>query len=68
MPGEAASLTAEEAAAAARGLGLEAQATPDASAALRAIAEATGHRPQAPARILICGSLYFAGAILAENG
>ncbi len=62
IPGEENALSAEAAAAAACGVGLEAEAQPSPEAALEAILR----RP--PGRILICGSLYLAGRILAENG
>ncbi len=61
IPGEANSLTAEETVAAARAVGLE--ATPRASIAAAIAAAAI---PQT--RVLICGSLYLAGRVLAENG
>ncbi|ARJ66816.1 bifunctional folylpolyglutamate synthase/dihydrofolate synthase [Magnetospirillum sp. ME-1] len=65
IPGEAATLAAEDAAAAAtRHFCLDAR--PSASVAA-AIAELTASGP-GPARILICGSLYLAGTVLAENG
>ncbi|MEC7765072.1 MAG: folylpolyglutamate synthase/dihydrofolate synthase family protein [Pseudomonadota bacterium] len=63
IPGEAATLTGEETANFARGAGLTATTAPDVMTAIREIvAEDPG------ARILICGSLYLAGAILRENG
>ena len=59
IPGEPNSLTAEEAAA--RGPGIVPRGS---------LAEALAAIPQAgpPARVLICGSLYLAGRVLAENG
>ena len=63
IPGEPASLTAEAAAQEASNAGLAAQPSESVTAALRAIAET-----RAPGRILICGSLYLAGQVLAENG
>jgi len=60
IPGEANSLSAEEAAAAARAVGIAATAHPSIAAAVAAAAA-----PQA--RVLICGSLYLAGRVLAEN-
>ena len=60
IPGEENSLTAEEAATAARAAGIA--ATAHASIAGAVAAAAT---PQA--RVLICGSLYLAGRVLAEN-
>jgi len=63
IPGEAASLTAEEAAQMARTAGHRAEAAPSVEAAVAALAAGGG-----PVRILICGSLYLAGHIAAENG
>jgi dihydrofolate synthase/folylpolyglutamate synthase len=64
IPGEHKSLSAADAAAAAHRVGLAAEATESVRAALsRIVAAADG-----PGRILICGSLYLAGAVLAENG
>ena len=58
IPGEVNSLTAEEAASKGRGI------TPRAS-----LLEALQALPPGPAaRLLICGSLYLAGRVLAENG
>ncbi len=63
IPDEAATLSAEETAAAARSAGLRA------STAL-SVADAVQHiiHTEPRARILICGSLYLAGAVLRENG
>lgn len=64
IPGDTPCLSAEELAAAARTDGLDASPAPSIEVALeRALARAVR-----PARILICGSLYLAGAVLAENG
>ena len=65
IPGEAASLSAEDAAAAAmRHFCMDAQPAASVQAALAdLVTTAPG-----PARVLICGSLYLAGQILAENG
>ena len=64
IPGEAASLSAAELAGAARSAGLAATAAAGVDAALDGIlAEAAG-----PGRILICGSHYLVGALLAVNG
>ena len=63
IPGEANTLPAEHTAKAARAMGLRAQTADSALAALKAI---TSEDPAA--RVLICGSLYLAGAILRENG
>lgn len=62
IPGEAASLTAEEAAAMARAAGHKAEAAPSLEAAVADLA--AGGRD---VRILICGSLYLAGRVLADN-
>ena len=63
VPGEPATRSADNAAAAAREAGI-AQVEPAAS-----IAEAVSRAATGPAgRILICGSLYLAGKVLAENG
>lgn len=63
IPGEEASLSAAEAAQAARALLLRATPSEDVAAAVRSLVEGA----QAPGRILICGSLYLAGVILAQN-
>jgi len=63
IPGEANSLSAEDAAAAARAAGLAAQSYASVAAAVAAAAGNPGL-----SRILICGSLYLAGTVLAENG
>lgn len=63
IPGEEASLSAEEAAKAARTAHLRAEPAHDLDTAIRAFVE----EDSAPARILICGSLYLVGSILAEN-
>ncbi|WP_294621804.1 folylpolyglutamate synthase/dihydrofolate synthase family protein [uncultured Roseovarius sp.] len=63
IPGEANTLPAEDTAKAARAVGLPAQT---ANTALEAITAITAETPAA--RVLICGSLYLAGAILRENG
>jgi dihydrofolate synthase/folylpolyglutamate synthase len=65
FPAESGWLPAETVAALARGAGI-ADATAAAEAAT-AVADLVA-RSSEPARILICGSLYFAGHILAENG
>lgn len=62
IPGESATLSAEETAEAAEAVGMPAQVATSPELALRAILQ------QDPAaRVLICGSLYLAGAILREN-
>ena len=63
IPGEANTLPAEETAAAAKAVGMTADT---ADTALDAVQQIVKEDPQA--RILICGSLYLAGAILRENG
>jgi dihydrofolate synthase/folylpolyglutamate synthase len=63
IPGEANTLSAEETAAAATAVGLEADT---AQSVLDAVERIVAMEPQA--RILICGSLYLAGNILRENG
>jgi dihydrofolate synthase/folylpolyglutamate synthase len=63
IPGEPASLSAEEAAREAAQAGFRAQAHASVAEALRTIA-----KDHAPGRVLICGSLYLAGQVLAENG
>ncbi|MEX0694229.1 MAG: bifunctional folylpolyglutamate synthase/dihydrofolate synthase, partial [Rhodospirillales bacterium] len=64
IPNEAAAIPAKELAAIARKAGLRAKTARSALAATQAIASQT----KAPARLLICGSLYLAGHILAEHG
>lgn len=63
IPDEVNTLSAEDTSAAAAKVGLTTTTAESAAAALTAI---TAHDPQA--RVLICGSLYLAGAILRENG
>jgi len=63
IPGEANTLSAADTAAAAASVGLTTTTADSADAALAAI---ISRDPQA--RVLICGSLYLAGAILRENG
>ncbi len=62
IPGEANSLAAEELAAAARSAGIEATPATSVSAALSEIGKTS-----TPARVLICGSLYLAGRVLASD-
>jgi dihydrofolate synthase/folylpolyglutamate synthase len=64
VPGEHKTLSADETAAAARDVGLAAIPSADVRDALSDIV-ADG---AAPGRVLICGSLYLAGTVLAENG
>ncbi|TRD21986.1 bifunctional folylpolyglutamate synthase/dihydrofolate synthase [Palleronia caenipelagi] len=63
IPGEANTLPAQETAAAARAVGIDADTADSVRDAVTAI---TASDPAA--RILICGSLYLAGRILRENG
>jgi len=63
IPGEINTLSAEETARAAREVGLNAREAASVSQALAALLD---REPQA--RILICGSLNLAGAVLRENG
>ncbi|WP_103762946.1 bifunctional folylpolyglutamate synthase/dihydrofolate synthase [Roseovarius confluentis] len=63
IPGEANTLPAEDTAAAAANVGLPSGTAASARAAIEDIAA-----KDPTARILICGSLYLAGAILRENG
>ena len=63
IPGEQNPLPAEAIAEAARSVGLPATTAPSVEAALRDISS------NSPAgRMLICGSLHFAGTVLAANG
>ncbi|WP_343561227.1 bifunctional folylpolyglutamate synthase/dihydrofolate synthase [Kiloniella sp. b19] len=62
IPGEAASLSAEEAADHAREAGFEAKAVESAEAAIEDILA-----NEKPGRIIICGSLYLAGHILSRS-
>ncbi|MEL7115371.1 MAG: folylpolyglutamate synthase/dihydrofolate synthase family protein [Pseudomonadota bacterium] len=63
IPGVQATLTAEETVAAAEAVGIRAKPAVDTITAVQEIVAEDPH-----ARILICGSLYYAGVILAENG
>ncbi|MES0824904.1 bifunctional folylpolyglutamate synthase/dihydrofolate synthase [Ruegeria sp. SCP11] len=63
IPGEAATLSAEDTAAAAAKVELPASSAENVAEALKAIVA-----KDSKARILICGSLYLAGNILRENG
>ena len=63
IPGETATLPAEETAEAANGVGLNAVV---AASVAEALADIVKSDPEA--RVLICGSLYLAGAVLRENG
>ncbi|MDQ2103273.1 bifunctional folylpolyglutamate synthase/dihydrofolate synthase [Azospirillum isscasi] len=75
IPGEEASLTAEDTAAATRACGIaDSAAAADVAGALESLkteslkTESLKGRVTGPARVLICGSLYLAGTVLAENG
>jgi dihydrofolate synthase/folylpolyglutamate synthase len=63
IPGEENPHPAAEIARSARAVGIAAQEAPSIETALRDIIRHAG-----PARVLICGSLHFAGVVLAENG
>lgn len=63
IPGETATLTAQETVAAAKMAGHKAKTSPDVLAAVLDIVQS-----HPSARILICGSLYLAGSVLRENG
>ena len=63
IPGESATLAAEDTAAAAAAVGMRASSAESALEAARAIA---AEAPQA--RILVCGSLHLAGVILRDHG
>ncbi|PWC34406.1 folylpolyglutamate synthase [Azospirillum sp. TSO35-2] len=65
IPGEEASFTAEESSETGRICGIRDSAAADTVDA--ALADLVAHRP-GPARVLICGSLYLAGSVLADNG
>lgn len=63
IPGESNSVSAEDLAAAARAQGIAAAPAPSLAQAVAELARRPGS-----GRILICGSLYLAGQVLAENG
>ena len=63
IPGEAATLPADETAQAAKAVGMKAQEASSVQQALQAIIADTPD-----ARVLIAGSLYLAGAVLRQNG
>lgn len=67
IPGDHASLSVDESVAAGAAVGLLSQGFRSVEAALRAIIDAHGGSDE-PRRVLICGSLYLAGTVLAENG
>jgi dihydrofolate synthase/folylpolyglutamate synthase len=63
IPGEANALSAEQVATIATARGIASRTADSVAAAIADLAGGAG-----PARILICGSLYLAGVVLAENG
>ncbi|MEQ9560225.1 MAG: folylpolyglutamate synthase/dihydrofolate synthase family protein [Rhodospirillales bacterium] len=63
IPGEINTLSADVIAAAGNAAGLPSRSAPSVQAALWGVLE----REQAPARVLICGSLYLAGTVLRDN-
>jgi dihydrofolate synthase/folylpolyglutamate synthase len=66
IPGDHASLSAEDCVKAGTQVGLISSGFPSVEAALRSIVDS--HEDGPPCRVLICGSLYLAGTVLAENG
>ncbi len=64
VPGDTPGIPAEPLAAIARSLGIEAEPGNDITSAIGTLSQMA----TAPTRILICGSLYLAGAVLALNG
>ena len=66
IPGEPHAVPAEALAATASAAGLPARAAPGVAAALAGLMDES--RARGPARVLIAGSLYLAGTVLAENG
>jgi dihydrofolate synthase / folylpolyglutamate synthase len=65
IPSQVAARPAAEVAAIAVRAGLKAEVAPSVEAALASLADTVWERPP---RVLICGSLYLAGAVLAANG
>ncbi|MFQ5954283.1 MAG: bifunctional folylpolyglutamate synthase/dihydrofolate synthase [Kiloniellales bacterium] len=65
IPGEKNSLDPARCRDAARAVGIPAATAPDVDAAIRDLISTSG---DGPARVLICGSLYLAGRVLARNG
>jgi dihydrofolate synthase/folylpolyglutamate synthase len=63
IPGEQNPLPADAIAAAARSVGIAARTSPSVDAAVREVVSASSS-----GRVLICGSLHFAGTVLTENG
>jgi dihydrofolate synthase/folylpolyglutamate synthase len=64
IPGQPNTISAEDGAAAGRGAGLDANASPSVTEAIGAICS----NGEGPRRILICGSLYLAGTVLRDHG
>ena len=64
IPGQAASATADDICAAARSVGIAAETAPGVGAAVARLA----HGSLPPGRILVCGSLYLVGDVLAAVG
>jgi dihydrofolate synthase / folylpolyglutamate synthase len=64
VPGEAATVSPEDAAREANALHIKATAAPSLEAAAQNLSDII----VGPARVLICGSLYLAGAVLTQNG
>jgi dihydrofolate synthase/folylpolyglutamate synthase len=62
IPGETATIPADETARIAAEAGIAATTAPDVQTALRALSA------RGPVRVLICGSLYLAGHVLRLNG
>jgi dihydrofolate synthase/folylpolyglutamate synthase len=65
ITGQVAARPAEEVAGIARSVGLSAEVAPSVEAAVAALSDTIFERPP---RVLICGSLYLAGAVLEANG
>ena len=63
IPNEEASLSSSEATEAGRAVGISAEPSVGVAEAIKTIVQQNA----APGRILICGSLYLAGQVLAEN-
>ena len=66
IPGDHAGLSVEECVAAGAEVGLLARGYRSVEAALRALVDAHEGSSE-PRRVLICGSLYLAGTVLAQN-
>ena len=65
IPNQIAARPAEEVARIAQGVGLKAEIAPSVEGALARLSDTAFERPP---RVLICGSLYLAGAVLTANG